>query len=76
MNAINKALVHAIKNTKQKCTGSHNGIHRPIQKMGSITGYICRSCNKEIENLCQVCRKPKSECKDFNDYYIACEECL
>ena len=29
---------------------------------------------KEVK--CQVCRKPKEECNDWNGYYSACEECL
>lgn len=33
------------------CEGSHDGKHRPIRKMGSSTGYICKCCRKEIENV-------------------------
>lgn len=39
------------KNRCRGSRGSHNGEHRPIQKMGSKTGYICKCCNKEIKNV-------------------------
>ena len=35
--------------TKTKCKGSHDGKHRLIRKLGSITGYVCKCCCKEIE---------------------------
>jgi len=32
---------------------------------------------EEIEEVkCQICNKPKSECEDFNGYYLCCEDCL
>jgi len=32
---------------------------------------------EEIEEVkCQVCRKPKEECNNWNPYYQACEDCL
>lgn len=70
------SLIHALKNTKEECKSSHNGKHRPIEKIGSITGYICKCCSKEIERTCETCNTAKSECIDWNDYYGSCEECL
>ncbi len=70
-----------VKEETQKeiqCDGSHDGNHRPIRKMGSKSGYICSCCRKEVEKQesCQVCNKDKSDCKNFNEYYHACEGCL
>ena len=76
MTNVNDPLDHAIHNTREECKGSHNGIHRPVEKLGSITGYICSCCSKEIEKSCQICNKPKSKCIDWNDYYGSCEGCL
>ncbi len=69
-------FIHAIQNTKEECKGSHDGRHRPSEKMGSITGYVCKCCSKEVERSCQKCNKIQSECIDWNDYYLCCEECL
>lgn len=69
-------LTHAIENTKEECKGSHNGRHVLIEKMDSITGYICSCCRKEVDKICQIYNKPKSECTDFNEYYNSCEECM
>jgi len=33
-----------------RCKGTRDGKHMLIQKIGSKTGYICKCCNKEIEN--------------------------
>lgn len=63
------------QNTKEKCKASHDGLHRQIEQMGSVTGYICKCCNKEIYELCQVCNKSKKE-GIWNSYYHTHEECL
>jgi len=35
----------------KECKSSHDGKHKPIQKLGSKTGYICSCCREEIENV-------------------------
>lgn len=69
-------IQHALNNTREECKASHDGRHRTVPKLGSCTGYLCKCCNKEIDLICQVCSKPKIECKSWNPYYLSCEECL
>lgn len=76
LNNYSDEVKYAINNTKEKCKASHDNRHRPVQKLGSCTGYICKSCNKEIDRVCQVCSKLRTECKVWNAYYGSCEECL